>query len=228
MPSLVAYYRVSTAKQGNSGLGLEAQKSAVEAHAKATGSTLLASYREIESGKHSDRPELAKALLHAKRARATLVVAKLDRLARNVAFLSALMESGVEFVACDQPHANRLTIHILAAVAEDEARRISERTKAALQAAKARGLLLGSARIGAWEGIEHLRLAGAAKGRKVARKVRQENARKAHAELCPEMLAMRDDGLTLQQIADRLNAEQKWTRQGKEWNAVYVHRYLAK
>jgi DNA invertase Pin-like site-specific DNA recombinase len=100
---------------------------------------IITSYQEVESGKRADRPQLARALAHAKRAKATLVIAKLDRLARNVDFLSGLMESGVEFVCCDMPSANRLTLHILAAVAEDEARRISERTKAALAAFKGRG-----------------------------------------------------------------------------------------
>ena len=128
---LVAYYRVSTKQQGESGLGLEGQKVAVVGFASQNRADIVREYVEVESGKNSDRQELARALSHAKRAKATLVVAKLDRLARNVAFLSALMESGVEFVAVDQPHANRLTIHILAAVAEDEARRISERTKVA-------------------------------------------------------------------------------------------------
>ena len=139
---IVAYFRVSTKQQGESGLGLEGQEFAVEQFAQKSGNRILAKYTEVESGRVSDRPELKKAKAHAKRSKATLVVAKLDRLSRNVAFLSALMESDIEFVACDNPHANRLTIHILAAVAEDEARRISERTKAALQAAKARGVLI--------------------------------------------------------------------------------------
>ncbi|MBB6428848.1 recombinase family protein [Algisphaera agarilytica] len=143
-PRFVAYHRVSTARQGRSGLGLEAQEEAVRVHTATVGGTILEAFTEVESGKRRDRPELAKALAAAKRRKAVLIVAKLDRLARNVAFLSALMESGVDFVACDNPHASRLTIHILAAVAEDEARRISERTKAALAARKARGLPLGN------------------------------------------------------------------------------------
>ena len=130
--NLVAYYRVSTKQQGASGLGLEGQKTTVESFAKSAGANIMASYTEVESGKRADRPKLAAAIAHARRSKATLVIAKLDRLSRNVAFLSALMDSGCEFVACDNPNANRLTIHILAAVAENEARAISERTKAAL------------------------------------------------------------------------------------------------
>src|SRR5713101_1321482 len=142
--AFVAYLRVSTARQGQSGLGLEAQRAAVEAFARQHGGAIVASYVEVETGKRSDRPELAKALGMARKGKATLLIAKLDRLARNVAFIANLMDSGVDFLACDQPFASRLTLHILAAVAEDEARRISERTKAALQAAKARGRKLGS------------------------------------------------------------------------------------
>src|SRR6478672_8252942 len=152
MASIIGYLRVSTKGQGESGLGIEAQRAAVEAHAKSQGATVAAWYTEVESGKRSDRPELGKALAHARRSKATLVVAKLDRLARNVAFLSALMESKVAFLACDNPYANDLTLHILAAVAEAEVKAISARTKAALAAAKARGTKLGSARSGHWDG----------------------------------------------------------------------------
>jgi DNA invertase Pin-like site-specific DNA recombinase len=141
--AFVAYLRVSTVRQGESGLGLEAQRAAVEAFARHHGGGIVACFVEVEIGKRSDRPELAKALEAARKAKATLLIAKLDRLARNVAFIANLMDAGVEFLACDQPFASRLTLHILAAVAEDEARRISERTKAALQAAKARGRKLG-------------------------------------------------------------------------------------
>jgi DNA invertase Pin-like site-specific DNA recombinase len=139
MAKLVAYYRVSTKGQGESGLGLEGQRAAVLAYAKSTGGVIVTEFTEVESGRKSDRPELALALAHAKLARATLCIAKLDRLARNVAFLSGLMEAGTPFVACDNPHATPLTVHILAAVAEDEAKRISARTKAALAAYKAGG-----------------------------------------------------------------------------------------
>jgi len=141
--AFVAYLRVSTVRQGESGLGLEAQRAAVEAFARHHGGGIVACFVEVETGKRSDRPELAKALEVARKAKATLLIAKLDRPARNVAFIANLMDAGVEFLACDQPFAPRLTLHILAAVAEDEARRISERTKAALQAAKARGRKLG-------------------------------------------------------------------------------------
>lgn len=141
----IAYYRVSTARQGRSGLGLDAQREVVRGHVSGS-SELLAEFTEIESGRRSDRPELARALAACRLHRATLIIAKLDRLARNVAFISALLDSGVEFIAADMPAANRLTVHILAAVAENEARMISERTKAALAAAKRRGTKLGGFR----------------------------------------------------------------------------------
>jgi DNA invertase Pin-like site-specific DNA recombinase len=223
---IIAYYRVSTKKQGESGLGLEGQQAAVDDFAARNGSELVHTYTEIESGKRADRPELAKAVAHAKRARATLVVAKLDRLARNVAFTSALMESGADFLCCDNPHANRLTIHILAAVAEDEAKRISERTKAALAAAKARGTLLGSARPGHWEGREDARLAGLAKARKGAAKANREAAQDACRDLFAELTEGRAAGKTLQELADTLNARGEKTRRGKAWGASQIVRLL--
>jgi DNA invertase Pin-like site-specific DNA recombinase len=140
----IAYYRVSTKGQGESGLGLEAQKSAVHAYLHGGSWTLTEEYTEVESGKRvKNRPALQHALDACRTHKATLIIAKLDRLARNVAFISTLMESNVKFVAVDMPDANKLTIHILAAVAENEAEMISLRTKAALAAARTRGTELG-------------------------------------------------------------------------------------
>jgi DNA invertase Pin-like site-specific DNA recombinase len=224
--NLIAYYRVSTKQQGQSGLGLDAQKTAVEAYAKAAGTMIQTTYTEIESGKRADRPKLAAAIAHARRAKAKLVIAKLDRLARNVAFLSALMDGGCDFVACDNPNANRLTIHILAAVAEDEARRISERTKAALAAAKARGTALGSDRPGHWDGKNEARLAGLAKGREVAAQVRHQNALAAVADLAPLMNDLRAKGESFAKIAERLNSDGQQTRRGSKWTPTAVKRVL--
>lgn len=141
----VVYYRVSTKGQKESGLGLEAQQQAVDAYLNTQeGAALVAALEEVESGKNNKRPQLAEALKLCKRHKATLLIAKLDRLARNVHFISGLMESGVNFVACDNPHANRLMVHMLAAFAEHEREMISQRTKEGLQAAKARGVELGA------------------------------------------------------------------------------------
>ena len=139
----IAYYRVSTDKQGRSGLGVEAQRAAVAHYLGSVGGILRAEFTEVETGKHNDRPELEKALAACRKHKGRLVIAKLDRLSRNVAFIAAMMDAGVEFVACDNPHATRLTLHILAAVAEHEREMIASRTKAALHAAKARGVRLG-------------------------------------------------------------------------------------
>jgi DNA invertase Pin-like site-specific DNA recombinase len=228
MADLVAYYRVSTKHQGESGLGLEGQQTAVATYARQTGASIKAGYTEVESGKKADRPQLMRAMAHARRSRATLIVAKLDRLSRNVAFLSALMESKVPFVCCDNPHANPLTIHILAAVAEDETKKISQRTAAALQAAKARGKLLGSARPGHWDGREHLRLAGIAKARASAVRSIRKNATAAYADLLPDMVKQREAGLSLAAIAAALNHDGHTTRRGKLWNMVQVARVLAR
>jgi DNA invertase Pin-like site-specific DNA recombinase len=224
--NVVGYLRVSTKKQGDSGLGLEAQQAAIEAYARQNGARIVRCYVEVETGKIADRPELAKALAHARMARATLLVAKLDRLARNVAFTSAVMDSGADFKACDNPHANRLTLHILSAVAENEARAISDRTKAALQAAKARGQLLGSNRPGHWQGREEARLQGAKAGAAVSAKVRAKNAVEAYSHLLPTMQQWRAEGLSLQAIADKLNEQGHTTRRGKMWNLVQVKRVI--
>ena len=146
----VAYFRVSTDKQGIAGLGMQAQEVAVARYVVGVGGTTIARFTEVESGKRDDRPELAAALALCKRERARLVIAKLDRLARSVRMISALMEGEVPFVACDFPEANELTLHIMAAVAQHERRTISERTKAALARSSKRLGAAGSANLAAW------------------------------------------------------------------------------
>lgn len=211
----VAYLRVSTTRQGESGLGMEAQRAAVEAFARQDGRVILDTYVEVESGKRSDRPELAKALEAAKKAKATLLIAKLDRLARNVAFIANLMDAGVEFVAVDQPFASRLTLHILSAVAEDEARRISERTKAALAAAKARGTKLGSP-------VARHTVAG-------ARAARSSYAKRANATTQAVIKDIQSSGVeTLTGLARALQARGIKTPGGRTtWQPVQVARLLA-
>lgn len=219
---LVGYYRVSTQRQGQSGLGLEAQQAAVEAYGKQTGCTLVASYTEVESGKRADRPELARAIAHAKRAGATLVIAKLDRLARNVHFVSGLMESGVEFVACDLPNASKLTLHIHAAVAEDELRNISERTKVALQAAKARGKKLGGHR----DGSHVFTDADRRKAQAIGAKTKSEQVRERESDLAVEAQRLQGEGLSLAKVAAHLNDAGHRTKTGLPLTATHVHRIL--
>jgi DNA invertase Pin-like site-specific DNA recombinase len=219
---IIAYFRVSTRKQGDSGLGLEGQEAAVKTFAQQRGGKILGSYTEVESGKIAERRELNKALAHARRSKAILVVAKLDRLARNVAFLSALMDSGVEFVACDNPHANRLTIHILAAVAEDEAHRISERTKAALAAYKARGGKLGASRPECRTLTNEARKLGAQRSGAVAKDL----AEKAYHDIEPLFAEFFDQGLSMRAIARKLNEMGHTTRRGKPWNHVQIGRIV--
>jgi DNA invertase Pin-like site-specific DNA recombinase len=227
-PRAIAYYRVSTAKQGRSGLGLEAQEAAVKAYIAATGSKLLAPpYREIETGTSKrDRPVLARAIAHAKRAQATLIVAKIDRLTRNLAFLSHLMESGVDFVACDNPNANRLTVHILAAVAEDEARAISQRTKDALAAAKARGTTKTGKPWAEAKRNDNLAKVDRAKASAAGVDAIKRNKAAAYADLAPMIADLAAQGLSLRAIAARLNEQGEVTRRGRRWAAVQVMRVL--
>lgn len=228
VPGYVAYYRVSTKGQGESGLGLEAQQQAVESFVERTGGQILRSFTEIESGRKGsqDRPQLKAALAYAKRATAVLCVAKLDRLSRNVAFLSGLMESGADFVACDNPFANRLTVHILAAVAEWERDMISKRTKIALEQAKARGVKLGSARPRHWKGRETLRLTGLEKARRKAAILATARAREDYADLLPEIIQMRNAGYSLRQVAHTLNNNGHQTRRGLNFHASQVRNIL--
>lgn len=211
----VSYCRVSTDQQGRSGLGLEAQREAVAGFLNGGDWKLMGEFVEVESGKRADRPELARALAACKRHKATLVVAKLDRLSRSVAFLSALMESGVEFVAVDNPHANKLMVHLLAAFAEHERDQISARTKAALQAAKARGTKLGNPQIDA-----------ARNGAVVALKASADQ----HAgNVLPIIRAIQASGATsLRDVAAALNARGVRTARGGEWHASTVRNVLGR
>lgn len=215
MTPLIGYARVSTAQQGRSGLGLEAQQHAINTHRDRVEGKLYRTYVEVESGTKGDdeRPQLAAAIQHARLAHATLVVARLDRLSRNVAFLSALMDSGLDFVCLDCPGATRLTIHVLVAVAEDEQRRISERTKAALQAYKARGGRLGSAR----DGGHRLTADAASVGRKLGTEATRRAAKEAYKSIVPFMLECRTAGMPFGDIARTLNEQGYKTRTGRPW-----------
>jgi DNA invertase Pin-like site-specific DNA recombinase len=215
----VSYLRVSTQKQGRSGLGLEAQREAVTGFLNGGPWKLIQEMVEVESGKHSDRPELAKALSLCRIHRATLLVAKLDRLARNVAFISTLMESKVKFVAVELPQANELTIHILAAMAEYEAKMCSERTKAGLAVAKARGTKLG--------GLKWNLSSVSSRGRKVALKVRRQARQQFVNDVLPVIREKQEQGAgSLRQIAAALNADGTPAPRGGEWSAVQVQRVL--
>ncbi len=223
---IVTYFRVSTKKQGKSGLGLEGQQSAVHDYISQNEGVLVGTYIEIETGKSKTRPELLKAIAHAKRSKSTLVVAKLDRLARNVAFTSALMEAKVDFVACDNPYATKFSIHILAAVAELEAEQISQRTKSALAEAKKKGTKLGSNREGHWTGKEEQRQAGLAKARISAAKANRAAFDGEYSDLLPIVKQLHESGSSLQTIATHLNELGHTTRRGKLWNRMQVSRVL--
>lgn len=204
----IGYLRVSTERQHASGLGLEAQREAIQRYAAQQGIPIAEVFVETESGKLKDRPQLNAALAQCRRRKATLLIAKLDRLARNVAFVSALMETGVDFVAVDAPYANRLMIHILSAFAQHEREQISERTKAALAAAKARGVKLGA------NGV-NLAAANRAEADEFARSVRHH------------LYAARDAGCnTLRDIGAFLSDQGVFTASGGAWHPSTVARLM--
>jgi DNA invertase Pin-like site-specific DNA recombinase len=210
----VAYYRVSTKGQGSSGLGLEAQEAAVMQYLNGGAWELLAAFTDVESGtrKGNNRPELKRALQFCKKTGATLVIAKLDRLARNVHFVSGLMEAKVDFVAVDMPEANRLTIHIMAAMAEHEAEAISKRTKEALAAAKARGKVLGNP--------YNMTPEAQAKGAKGNR----EKAMSAYAPLAANVVNLKSRGMSFRAIAQHLNERGETTSTGSAFTAMTIKR----
>ena len=207
----VAYLRVSTDKQGKGGLGLEAQREAVSQYAKTAGLELLEEFVEVETGKGtlalSKRPQLLAALSEAKKQKAKLVMAKLDRLARNVHFVSGLMETGVDFAVADMPNADRFQLHLFAALAEKEAELISERTKAALAAAKARGVKLG-------------------KNGAVLAKRNQQDALARLAPLKGQLKELKDSGLSIRKMAEHLNDRGTLSPAGGKWHPSNLHRAL--
>lgn len=213
----VAYYRVSTSRQGRSGLGLEAQQQAVRDYLNGGGWTLVAEMTEIESGKRSDRPKLEEALRLCRLHRATLVIARLCRLSRDAHFLLGLERAGVDFVAADMPTANRLTVGVLAAVAEHEGRMISERTRAALAAAKARGVVLGG------DGTNLGR--DGVKGREVSLRVRQEQAARRAADINAVIDSL-GNRLSLREIAVALNERRIPAPRGGTWSSPQVKRII--
>jgi DNA invertase Pin-like site-specific DNA recombinase len=213
----VTYLRVSTDKQGRSGLGLEAQREAVARFLNGGAWTVAGEFVEVESGRNDDRPQLAKAMERCRLTGATLLVAKLDRLARDAHFLLGIQKAGVEFVAADMPSANRLTVGIMAMVAEEEARMISARTKAALAAKRAQGHKLGGYRDGAPK-------VDAAMGREAQRR----KADKFAASVLPMIREMQSEGASMRDMAKRLTDQGIRTARGATWTAQAIKNVLAR
>lgn len=213
----VSYLRVSTDRQGKSGLGLEAQRESVARHVASVAGVHVTEFVEVESGRKNDRPELARAIKECRLRGATLIIAKLDRLARNVRFVSELMDSEIDFIAADYPQANRLTIHILAAVAEHEAKMISQRVKDALAAAKARGVKLGKPE----------NLSNSAVGSVRGNLVKQAKAQKRAVDTCEIIADINKGGdLSIRMIAKELNQRGIQTARGGTWSATQVSRVM--
>jgi len=213
---VVAYIRVSTHRQGQSGLGIEAQQAEIAAYARANNAVIEAEFVEVESGAKNDRPELAKALKHARITGSRLVIARLNRLSRNAAFLLTLRDSGVDFIAADMPHANSMTIGVMALVAQEEREAISRNTKAALSAAKARGTRLGNP-----NGARALRLAD--KGNKDALKAIRKRANARASDLSDVLNHITSEGhVTLAAQANEFNRRGIKTARGGRWHASSV------
>jgi len=213
----VAYYRVSTAKQGRSGLGLEAQQDSVGNYVDHRGGELLEQFIEVESGKRDDRPELGRALRRCLLTGSTLVIAKLDRLSRDVAFIANLQKSKVEFVCVDMPEANTLTIGMMSVLAQYERELISERTRAGLAAAKRRGTVLGNPRLAE---VRYTDTVAATAGKIATAEERNAQLR----ELIAEVEADADEPMSTRRIADALNDAGYTTARGKSFSATQVWR----
>lgn len=223
---IVTYQRVSTARQGRSGLGLEAQQASIDTFSKSRNAAIIGSFTEVETGKNDDRPELTKALHLAEVTGATLVIAKLDRLSRNAAFLLTLRDSGVKFIAADMPDANELTVGVMSLVAQQEREAISKRTKEALAVAKVRLEAKGK-RLGNPNGAAALRRAG--KGNKDSLKAIKSNADSHAQKLTPTIKAIQIAGHTsLGAMAKELNTRGILTPRGGKWHPTSVKNLLSR
>ena len=216
----VSYLRVSTDKQGRNGLGIDAQRASITSYLNGGIWELLREFREVESGKNSNRPQLQEAMNECKRTGATLIIAKLDRLSRDPDFIGMMLKGGIDFMACDMPEANKFTIRIMAALAEKEREMISERTKAALKAAQARGVTLGRPENATPEGRQ--------KGITLSYEVRQKKADDFAKETRPIIMEYISEGLSLRKIAEKLTERNVLTASGKSstWNHVAVKHIL--
>ena len=220
MNKIVTYYRVSTTRQGKSGLGLEAQEQATNDYITRVGGGIVESYTDVESGKKNNRPELEKALRKCRLTGAILVIAKLDRLSRNARFLLELQDSSIKFVCCDMPEANDLTVGFMACLAQYESKMISERTKAALQAAKARGVKLGNKKLHLVRNNDTTAATAALISKAKARNTELQ-------QVIDEIRADTDHKLSLNQIAKRLNDAGYTTSRGGQFHATSVNRIMA-
>lgn len=225
---LIAYYRVSTQRQGDSGLGLDAQRAAVAAYAQHIGAIVGSEYQEIESGRRNDRPQLSLALVDARARKGTLVVAKLDRLARDARFLLGLVDTGVPIVfgdlpelAAGDPIVGRLTLTVLAAIAEFEARRIAQRIREAAAAKKARGGIMGWAT--RKDGLNPMTDEHRRQGSAAAREVNLAAALEYRHLMQPVIWQLQAQGMSLAQVAAELNARGYTTRRGRPWSLSTVH-----
>ena len=208
MQKFVAYFRVSTGKQGKSGLGLDAQRSAVNAYIGCN--ELIAEFTEIETGRNNDRPELKQAIAIARKTKSTLIIAKLDRLSRNLAFIANLLDGNIDFIVADMPTANKMVLQMMAVVAEFEAKQISDRTKSALQAAKARGTILGNRTN--W-----------AEAQALGHQSNKKQAFEHDAKILPIIKELaQNDASSLHRIADGLNQRNILSRRNGTWNGTTV------
>lgn len=216
----ISYLRVSTDKQGRNGLGIDAQRASIASYLNGGTWELLTEFVEVESGKNSERPKLQEAMAECKRTGSTLIIAKLDRLSRDPDFIGMVMKSSIDFVACDMPAANKVTIRFMAAIAENEREMISERTTVALKAAKARGVKLGKP--------ENATPEGRIKGITASREIRQKKADLFAIETRPIIEEYQNEGLSLRDIAAKLTARNILTASGKgsTWSHMAVKKVL--